>query len=325
MKIIVLLFTCVWYCCTLQAQRSQLLPLTIIPNPGLSPRYDKAIDTVYLPPVTLSCFQNTGVALLALGGNVASGTNGFADQEKAQFYHYAGGGQITGVLVFCEKRINTGNTDFTVRLYDKGTPAHPGALLATSQPVSYAALDTTDNGALFTFNPPQVVADSFFASVTVHDGSPNPDSIYVYTLFNIGNPTFPCGDNTAWEKQADDNWYLMSGTASNEWGIDVQFLMLPIIDNGNVSTGKIAPLVAHRVFPNPAAELINISYSLHTSSDVAITVTDPAGRQLFQQVWNAQYPGAYNQLLDISEYPAGLYTYTLQAGTYWVSGKVLVR
>jgi len=308
------------------AQRSSST-LTPIIRQDVSLNFEKVIDTVSAPFPAAACIPNLAVGLLTTpAGAQVSGTNGFGDKEKAQLFGYTGGGTITGVLVaFGMKDQGTvgGVSTYNVKLYSK-TAAGPGTFLGTSLPVTYSAIDTTGSTTLFSFPTPVAVTDSFFAAVVVDDDvTPGRDSVAVLMFFDGTNPTNVCGNNTAWERWSDDTWHQIN--AGDSWGVDVEFLIFPIIDAVPMGVDGPSPVSTHRVYPNPATNLVNISYNLTAQSDVKITVFDLAGKQVYSGMWASQNSGAYNQTIDMTGNAAGMYNYTIEAGSHTVKGKLIVQ
>jgi hypothetical protein len=287
----------------------------------------RVTDTVGIPAPTPSCQPNLTVGLLLdIASNQLSGLNSLGDKEKAQHFRYPGGGTVTGVMTYFglkKQGAAAGTSNYTVKLY-ANTATGPGTLLGTSMPVSYNDFDTI-HITYFGFSTPVAVTDTFFASVVVDPGGVGPDTAAILMLFDGTNPINSCGNNTAWERQNDNTWHLMNGSFPTEWGVDVEFLIFPIINSSTVGGEEFSPVTTHKVYPNPAADVVNISYSLNTSTDIQINVMDMTGKVVYNTLKPSQYPGAYNHPLDISAYTAGIYSYTIETRDHTISGKLIIQ
>ncbi len=101
-----------------------------------------------------------------------------------------------------------------------------------------------------------------------------------------------------------DPWFLprKSGTGIEDKGLSLQM----------------------NVFPNPAANEININYALPTTSDVTIEVVNTIGDAQFLVVNEKQSAGAHSFKYNTEALPAGLYICKLKAGSY-SANKVIVK
>ena len=68
-----------------------------------------------------------------------------------------------------------------------------------------------------------------------------------------------------------------------------------------------------KTFPNPATDVLNISYELTVASEVNIVITDMQGRTVAVQNMGDQIPGSYTATQDVSNMAAGAYTMTIEA------------
>jgi len=324
-KLLTLIFT--GLSVSLFSQRGNL-PVEFTPVTNTNYNTSRVLDTVIAPPIASACQPNAAIGVLVSGTDFIGGTNSFGDLEKAQLFGYPGGGSITKVMVFYGAKktgtVGMGNTNYTLKMYGHSSSG-PNAFLGTSAPITYMALDTTGNSTMFTFNTPVNVPDSFYVSAVV-GALPNMDTVALLTLFDGTNPTNQCGNNTAWERQGDNSWHLMNGTnPSTEWGVDVQFLILPIINGNSTGLEENSPVTAHKVYPNPAADFMNLSYQLIESSDVKIEVIDMKGSVLYTRAIPSQIAGTYNQLLDVTALSNGVYNYTITTSGHSIHGKFIVN
>lgn len=67
------------------------------------------------------------------------------------------------------------------------------------------------------------------------------------------------------------------------------------------------------MFPNPASEVLNISYELTSTSNVNIVIYDMQGRAVAVQHLGDQFPGAYTATQNVANFAAGSYSMTIEA------------
>ncbi|MBP7496430.1 MAG: T9SS type A sorting domain-containing protein [Bacteroidales bacterium] len=77
-------------------------------------------------------------------------------------------------------------------------------------------------------------------------------------------------------------------------------------------------------YPNPASDFCSIEYELAGNSDVTFTLTDLAGRQVFNLNQGTQNAGNHNINLNVSSLKDGLYYYTLTAGNEKLTRKMII-
>ena len=80
----------------------------------------------------------------------------------------------------------------------------------------------------------------------------------------------------------------------------------------------------HQNYPNPFNPSTTISYSIQSSSFVTLKVYDVLGNELAKLV-NAQKPkGSYEITFDAGNLPSGIYFYTLKAGSFVKTKKMIL-
>ena len=91
---------------------------------------------------------------------------------------------------------------------------------------------------------------------------------------------------------------------------------------GEDRTGAVALKPA---FPNPATGQALIGYSLRETTNVTFTVTDLLGRTVRTISQGRTLAGDHTLQLDVQNLPAGVYVYSLQAGSTKLSRKLIVQ
>lgn len=277
-----------------------------------SAQAEAAIDT--LAP-TVICAQ-PGLALTgSQGGGYVAGTNAYGDLEKGTLIFPAQAYNVTDMLVLFGAKEAVSNGSFVAYIYPVDTAAGTiGAAMATSDPVSIANIDTTLQFTEFSFSTPAYINGPVMLSVEVDNGG---DTVgVVHTVDN-------CGGGTAFEKWSDGSWVAMADP--NGWGLDVQFYILARVDD-NVSIEENGLLNAStvRAFPNPANDIVNLTYLLNDNADVTINVMDIQGRMV-KSMNEAQTAGSQFVELNVSDLSAGTYFYSVQSGAQTLNGKFVVR
>jgi hypothetical protein len=97
-------------------------------------------------------------------------------------------------------------------------------------------------------------------------------------------------------------------------GLDNNIALFPVIDDNFVGIEDLEFYNNMQIsaFPNPAVNETTISYRLAESMEsVTLVIMDMTGREVYKEVMGQKSAGLYNVNLDISEYNAGNYFYSL--------------
>lgn len=274
---------------------------------------------------TLLAGCNVGpLQLASTNGGFVAGTNGYGDLEKAQRIATNTVGKIHSVLVaFGAKKIVGTADDYNVFIYNvnaaNGAPA--GNSVATSANVSSNNIDTTGQFTKFSFPTPINYSGPFFASVEVSGGTRN-DTL---GIFHTGGN---CGDGSAWEKWDTGQWYAFKDPQA--WGPNVDvvlYIFVEVEKTGNIGLDNEFLLTKNsvKVYPNPAHDILTVSYSLSKNAKAQFAIHDLTGRTVLTEELNAPYNGLNAKNIRIGHLPAGVYTYTVRTNSESVSGKLVVR
>ncbi|MGE5432093.1 MAG: two-component regulator propeller domain-containing protein [Syntrophomonadaceae bacterium] len=101
-------------------------------------------------------------------------------------------------------------------------------------------------------------------------------------------------------------------------------------ENGIVSEVKGETVSAPKEFsltqnyPNPFNPTTNISYSIHEAQNVKLTVYDMLGKEVSILVNEYKSAGTYRVNFNASHLPSGVYIYTIQAGEFRESKKLVL-
>jgi len=69
------------------------------------------------------------------------------------------------------------------------------------------------------------------------------------------------------------------------------------------------------LYPNPAADFIYVAYSVPSSADVLLQVTDITGKVVITEHYGNQDAGAYHNGIDVSLLSQGMYICSMLIGT----------
>jgi hypothetical protein len=77
-------------------------------------------------------------------------------------------------------------------------------------------------------------------------------------------------------------------------------------------------------FPNPFNPVTKINYELPITDYVKLVIYDMLGKQVSLLVDKEQLPGIYNVLWDASDYPSGVYFYSIETGKFKDTKKMVL-
>jgi len=95
---------------------------------------------------------------------------------------------------------------------------------------------------------------------------------------------------------------------------------------GTVSVAPGQQLADFSMFPNPAASLCTVRFSLEESSDVTVTIFDTGGRQLHHVINNERWrPGTHTLRLPLNGFATGSYILQIKAGKKQVTEVLVIE
>lgn len=266
-----------------------------------------------LSPVYADGCDPTPILLGAEDGGYVTGGNSYGDLEKAQYIETESAGLVYSVLVWVgAKEGGTGTESYSAKLYDGDTENGPGSVMAASQPVSYADLDTVGVFTRFEFETPVDFDGSFFISLEVADG----DAIYGIIHTDDG-----CGNTSAWELWSDMSW----NDINTAWGGDLDIVMYTLAEVEMIGVGiddaHMIEKGSDHVFPNPVSSHANLMYNMSEASEVDIHIYSPTGVlvKTFQQ--GVQHAGKNQLTIDTQNYKPGMYIYSIETEDGLRNGK----
>lgn len=80
-----------------------------------------------------------------------------------------------------------------------------------------------------------------------------------------------------------------------------------------------------KVFPNPVDDQVNISFQLANPADIQLQLIDSKGQIVNTLVTNRYQTGTFQQTVDISRLPTGIYHYRLRVNNLFLMRKILKK
>lgn len=96
------------------------------------------------------------------------------------------------------------------------------------------------------------------------------------------------------------------------------------LSGGNVGINEMAALMGLNVYPNPASNLVTVSWENGINENSTLTVFDITGKQVMQTILKGQQ-GANSTTFDVSMLTSGTYTYTIKNSIQSAHGKLVVE
>ena len=100
--------------------------------------------------------------------------------------------------------------------------------------------------------------------------------------------------------------------------------VLTVVGNENQNSGVPNVYLLSQNYPNPFNPSTVIKFSIPKTSMVNLTVYDVLGREVMTLVNDVMQPGEYNALFDASALSSGVYFYTINAGDFADTKKMLL-
>jgi len=97
------------------------------------------------------------------------------------------------------------------------------------------------------------------------------------------------------------------------------------LSNTLTSAQLSANFINLEVFPNPASKMFRLNYQLQKKSDVMLNLTNILGETIWQKKMSNQNPAKYSELVDVSIFPAGLYSISIQSNGERLTRKIVLN
>jgi hypothetical protein len=272
-------------------------------------------DTLFPPILADPCSETVFSIPVGDPWGFLSGTNGFEDQQKAQFFSFDPefALEINSVDVFFAVASPVGDGDVFVQIYSVGPDGGPADLLGTSQAVAVSEIVLPGEfvePTTFVFDEPvQAPADNqFFASVDISRLYASRDTVDIFTTdFDCGNP------GETWELWEDGSWFSYSDTLS--WDIESNLLISTEVTVSDITSinerQQIEGFSLEPVFPNPASAQMRLSFALDQADEIQVEIFSWDGRRVLQQNLGQIFAGKHVRDIDVADLPSGMYALVL--------------
>lgn len=250
-------------------------------------------------------------------------------QEVAQKFTVTATGTVTVTDVLMYAGVGSGTlSTISANIYTVSTTKRPAAsALGSSLPVTMATVATDVNNGDFTafhFATPLTISSGvpYFASVTVPSfGGVDQDTLAILTS-KLGCPA--TGDSLCAIKLQTYGWQLVKSF----FGKRLDAMIFPVVNiNNTTGMSKVTSgsLSLYGAFPNPAANNVNLTFSLDNASKVEIEVYDMTGRVVKSIKNNEMFAtGKHSVSIDITNLEAGSYMYSINAEGNRLASKFVV-
>jgi subtilisin-like proprotein convertase family protein len=160
----------------------------------------------------------------------------------------------------------------------------------------------------------------------------NPQASGINITFQDGAGTIVCGSPTSGTyspigllsafngKPTNGNWTL---TAQDFYNVDSGSIVSWGVDFGCTLSNSENQISDLTVYPNPTNGSFNIKFNSSSNNDIAISVHDMRGRQVFNNSY--QNSGLFDQNIQLDNVQAGVYLVTVQEGDKKVVKKIIVQ
>lgn len=80
-----------------------------------------------------------------------------------------------------------------------------------------------------------------------------------------------------------------------------------------------------KIYPNPAQDILNVSYTLKQSDAISLGLYDINGREVLDKQQGTQSEGEYLESINLGDLPTGVYFLKLQGSSYQSTQKLIIR
>lgn len=261
-----------------------------------------------------SHFSNATATLYAAPtGGFASGNSGYGEKAKIQEFDVDSSYTVEGFLFwFGYKKIQSNPNDSSAVdfiFYNMDSTANINGIgrfvpktIFEQKEVLLNEIDTSINfsaGINVWTIPPRIVYQNYGVGIRLEKVHFN-DTIALYSSTN-GDPPIP---SLSWEF-----WQGSWNTMLNNWGLNIDFAVFPLVDLTNLSLDDITVIhgIKAKVYPNPTSRLLHIDYIISDLSELTLNLYDMHGNCVFTMNAGAFNPGNYQQTIEVSSIPSGNY------------------
>ena len=258
-----------------------------------------------------------------------TGHNGLSFFEWAEKYELSDTAEVTGVISHHWGTSNSTTKEVAFFVYLPGGGGYPG-FLKTWQFVTHDMLNQDGTATVTYFDDPTTISSDFFISFQVADYICYPNELQDDTLVLLTSydGTRPDEDlsvsnrNVTREHLGNPGEFLWHDLYSEmafgdyDFGLKYYLALYPIVTfSNNVDDPYIKNdgVIFRRVFPNPAVDILHLSYEVPEVMDVAFLLTDRSGREIIIKEEPGLDPGTHESDIDLQDVSSGTYIIMLMA------------
>jgi hypothetical protein len=93
---------------------------------------------------------------------------------------------------------------------------------------------------------------------------------------------------------------------------------------GNVGIEKTEDFTGYTMYPNPAKNVLNLSFAVTEQSDISVRIATLTGQIVYHEDIN-RFSGNYMKALDTSNYPSGVYLVTITNNKSTITEKLIIE
>lgn len=283
---------------------------------------DTLIPTIF---TTDTCANSVFLYSSQQGGFVG-GVNNYGDKQKCEILQVAtpsGSFMVREIWGFFGP-VTVGNDGPSfANAYTIGTNG-PDQLAGVSDTVLASEINYVAGQVLPTIysysTPITVTGTEFAACIDFSQLYPTLDTVGLFST-EIG-----CADSlTAWEQWSDNTWIRVGD--GNSWDIDLNFMIFSIVEFDTATSSiedqfmQKGNITLYPAYPNPATDMMTLSFELNSASNLRIEMYDAMGRMISNTDKGISNPGKYEIPVSVSTLPAGNYIY----GIVTDEGRIMTR
>jgi hypothetical protein len=124
----------------------------------------------------------------------------------------------------------------------------------------------------------------------------------------------------SWEK-----WHYVWNIIEYAWSLDSDFGIFPLVDLGtaSVESNQYINGLKYSLYPNPAADWMNVDMELQTDGEYRIFIHDLSGKLIKSQNLGYLSPGRISTSVEVFELPTGNYILSITNGSKGLSKKFI--
>ncbi|MFN9519073.1 MAG: choice-of-anchor V domain-containing protein [Bacteroidota bacterium] len=119
--------------------------------------------------------------------------------------------------------------------------------------------------------------------------------------------------------------YINATNNNNSDNLDIIYSKQLVLNQRTTGLEKISTLNHIHVFPQPATQVLNLTYDLKTAQTVQVELTDISGRKVYSSSAENKTAGEHTERIYTSELNKGVYILRMLVGNETLVRKVIVQ